>query len=129
MVRILTQEIKSDLKLIFKGVFILTILVFLVSLFWGFDLSFLLGLVIGSIYICWNLFYLALTISKSVQKDISKAKKSMYGSYFLRYSILVILACVAFFVEFISIFGFFIPLLFPKIVIGFNILFLKERKV
>lgn len=118
----IAKEIKTELKTMYIGMAIINVIVFLVSLFWGFRLPMLLGLLSGYIYMCWNLFYLGYTISNGISKTQGKAKKYMQSNYILRYIVLGILAGVTFKVDFISSLGFFIPLFYPKIVLGFNIL-------
>lgn len=118
----ITPQIKTELVLLYKGMGIVNVIVFAISLFTGFKLSFLFGLIIGYIYICWNLYYLGYTISKSVYKTQKNAKRYMRGNYILRYAILVLIFGIAFNATFISTLGVVIPLFYPKIVLGFNVL-------
>jgi len=118
--------INSDLKILIVGMAILSILIFLISLFWGFKLSFLLGMTIGYLYMCWNLFHLNYTISKAVSNNADKAKRYMYYNYILRYSILVLIVYLAYSFAFISVLGVIIPLFFPKLVFLINTVFKRK---
>ena len=118
----IAEEIKAELKTMYIGMAIINIIVFLISLFWGFSFSMLIGLITGYIYMCWNLFHLGYTISKSIYKSQKQAKRYIQTNYLFRYFILVIIAGITFKVDFISSLGFLLPLFYPKIVLGFNVL-------
>lgn len=117
----ITPQIKNELVYLYKSMAIVNIIVFAISLFTGFRISFLLGLIIGYLYICWNLYFLGYTISKSIYKSKQNAKRYIRGSYIFRYALLVVVFGIAYNVDFISILGVVIPLFYPKIVIGFNL--------
>lgn len=110
----------SDLKVLIIGMAILSISIFLISLFWGFKLSFLLGMTIGYLYMCWNLFHLNYTILKAVNNNADKAKRYMYFNYILRYLVLLLIVYFAYICDFINVIGVIIPLFFPKIVFILN---------
>lgn len=118
----ITPQIKGELVNLYKGMGIVNIIVFAISMFTGFKISFLLGLVVGYIYMCWNLYFLGYTITKSVYKSQQNAKRYLRGNYILRYFILVIIFGIAYKVPYISGLGVVIPLFYPKIVLGFNVL-------
>ncbi len=124
----ITKEIKADLKLLYIETFIMVIISFLISLFWGFDLSLLIGFLVGYLYSCFSLFHMGYTVSKNVTKEISVAKRSMNINYAVRYVLLAILAAIAILLNLFSPIGLFVPVFFPRIAIGFNIVFFKGRR-
>ena len=97
--------------------FFVNISVFLISLFFGFKMSILLGLLIGYFYICFSMILLAYSINESVSKTQDKAKKYMLFCYILRYIVLAALLAIAANVKYISIIGVIIPVLYPKFVL------------
>lgn len=115
----INEEIKKDIKIMFIGMGIINLIVYLISLAFGFSLSMLLGFIIGYIYICWNMWMLSLSVSFSVGKSPSAAKKYMYGSYLIRYAVLFVLAGIAFKTRLFSPLGIILPLFYPKIVLGY----------
>ena len=102
------------------GLFVLTALAFMVSLFWGFKLSVLLGFLIGFIYVVLSYFYMAETIERAVRRSKKTAQRMITGCYFIRYFILILICAAAFKTEFFNVFCVLIPQLFPRIVLMFN---------
>lgn len=116
----MTIEIKNELKNLYIGMAIINVIVFAITLLWGFSLSMLIGLIIGYAFMCWNMYYLGHTISKAVYRQKPNNKGFMVGNYALRYSILFILVLVAFFVDFINPVGIILPLFYPRVVLTIN---------
>lgn len=102
------------------GLFVLTVLAFLISLFCGFKLSVLLGFLIGFIYVVLSYFYMAETIVRAVRQSKKKAQRMMTGCYIIRYFVLILICAAAFKTEFFNVFCVLIPQLFPRIVLMFN---------
>lgn len=117
----ITTQIKNELIPIYKGMGLLCGITFIISLFFGFRLSFLSGIILGYSYVCWNLYYLGYTISNSVMKNQKHAKRNMRLSYALRLLVFAVLFAFSAFTPYISIVGVTLPLLYPKIVMGFNL--------
>ncbi len=108
------------------GLLILTLIAFLVSLFWGFRLSVLIGFLVGFIYVVFSYFFLAETIFCVVKYDKKKAQRIMFFSYLSRYLILVLLSLIAYKIKVVNVFALLIPQLFPRLVLTLNNF--KERK-
>lgn len=109
---------ESELMFILKGSALACVIAFLLSCFWGFDLSLLLGLVIGYLYLTFSYVYLAFCIYNCADTaDVKKAKRQMFGCYMLRYIGLFLLCWFAFELKIINVVGILLPQLFPKITI------------
>lgn len=123
------KENKSnkDLTVLYIGMAILNLFVFIISLFWGFKIAFVFGLIIGYFYMCWNLWYLNRSIQNSVSKSISKAKNTVLSSYFIRYVVLGVIIISAIQTGYASYIGICIPLVYPKIVLTVYLFILNKK--
>lgn len=126
MIRQSDNPLRKILRDMIPGLFVLTVLAFLVSLFWGFRLSVLLGFLIGFIFVILSYFYMAETISRAVKRNKKTAQRMMFGCYLSRYIVLLLICAVAFKTEVFNVFGILIPQLFPRIVLMFSNY--RERK-
>lgn len=124
------KSYKTPLRKIFlnmiPGLFVLTALAFLISLFWGFKLSVLLGFLIGFIYVVLSYFYMAETIERAVKRNKKTAQRMMFCCYLIRYIVLLLICVIAFKTEIFNVFSVLIPQFFPRIVLMFNNF--RERK-
>ncbi len=121
------NRMNKDLTVLYIGMAILNLFVFLISLFWSFQMKLILGLLIGYLYMCWNLWYLNYSIKNSVSKSVSKAKNSFFSSYIIRYAILGVIVVFAIQTGYVSYIGICIPLFYPKIVLT-GYLFILDKK-
>lgn len=126
MIKQSDNSLRKILRDMIPGLFVLTVLAFLVSLFWGFKLSILIGFSIGFVYVVLSYFYMAETISRAVKHNKKTAQRMMFGCYLLRYILLILICAIAFKTEVFNVFGVLIPQLFPRIVLMFNSF--RERK-
>lgn len=126
MIKQSDNPLRKILRDMIPGLFVLTVLAFLISLFWGFKLSLLLGFSVGFIYVILSYYYMAQTILRAVKRNKKTAQRMMFGCYLLRYIVLILICAIAFKTEVFNVFGVLIPQLFPRIVLMFNNF--KERK-
>ena len=120
------NPLRSMLWEMVPGLVILTVTAFLISLFWGFKLSVLIGFSVGLVYVVFSYFYMAETIYRAIRKSKKKAQRLMFFSYLSRYLMLILLCFIAVKTKLFSVFGVLIPQLFPRIVLIINNF--KERK-
>ena len=123
------NKLYLEIKQLVTGMFIVNLIVFIVSLFWGLNLSFLLGLIIGLLFSCWNMGYLGYTISKSIVKSQNKAKRYMAFNYMFRYSVFVIIFVISIYTKYINTVAVLLPLFYPRFVLGFNLFFNRKEDV
>ncbi len=108
------------------GMFILTVIAYIISLIWGFRLSVLIGFLLGFAYVTLSHFYMAETILRAVRQSKKKAQRMMFFCYLLRYLLLILLCLIAVRVKVLNVFAILVPQFFPRLVLMFNNL--KERK-
>lgn len=119
--------IKPVLKKLFPFMIFLNIPVWLVTLFWGFDLSMIVGLGVGTAYAILSYIYLASVINNAVTKSHRKASAMMMSCYFVRMAGLTALGYVALRGEFMNFVGLILPQFYPRI--GLSILtFINKKK-
>lgn len=126
MIKQSDNPLRKILRDMIPGLFVLTFLAFLISLFRGFKLSLLLGFSVGFVYVILSYFYMAQTILHAVKHNKKTAQRMMFGCYLLRYIVLLLVCAIAFKTEVFNVFGVLIPQLFPRIVLMFNNF--RERK-
>ena len=94
--------------------FLMNIGVYIITLIWGFDLSTLIGLIIGLLYAYFSLWLLGKTVERAVFENPSKAKGMMFTSYALRYALLFLLCWISFELDFINPIGVLIPQFYAR---------------
>ncbi len=114
------NPLRKMLREMIPALSILTFIAFLISLFWGFRLSVLIGFALGFIYVVLSYYFLSETIYRSVKQSKKNAQRMMFFCYLLRYLILVILCLVAAITKFINVFALLVPQFFPRLVLMFN---------
>ncbi len=114
------------LREMIPGLLILTVSAFLISLFWGFRLSVLIGFCIGFAYAVLSHYYLAETIIRAVDLSKKQAQRMMLRCYLLRYSVLILICFAAYATEIINVFSALVPQLFPRFILMF--INYRERK-
>lgn len=106
---------------------IMTAAALVISLIISRDLRDIPGFLVGYIYACGCLIYLARTCCDAAGcKDIKKAKAMMVRCYLLRFFGLFMLGAVALWFGFMSFAGVLIPQLFPKILLSLDGLLRKK---
>lgn len=101
---------------------------FCVTLIWGFDLSTLLGFVIGFLYVCVCYVYLAYSCERAVVSEVKKGKRIMLGCFIARFSVLFALCAFAMLTKHINVVGVLLPQFYPRILFTFmNISRRRER--
>lgn len=111
------NPLRSMLREMVPGLLVLTVIAFLISLFWGFRLSVLIGFLVGFVYVVLSYFYMAETIFRAVRQSKKKAQRMMFFCYLSRYIMLILLCLIAVKTKLFSVFGVLIPQLFPRIVL------------
>ncbi len=98
-----------------------------ISLLISRDLRDIPGFLVGYVYACVCLIYLARTCGEAALcKDVKKAKAMMVRCYLLRFFGLFMLGAVALWFEFMSFVGVLLPQLFPKILLSLGQLLRKK---
>ena len=112
--------IRKTLESIFPIMFLMNIGVYIITLIWGFDLSTLIGLIIGLLYAYFSLWLLGKTVERAVFENPSKAKRMMFTSYALRYALLFLLCWISFELDFIKPIGVLIPQFYARFALIIN---------
>lgn len=120
------NELHHDIKKLIIGISILSLLSFCISLIWGFKIEFLLGTLIGLIFTCFNMIFLGIIVTKSINMEQGKAKKLLFSSYLLRYSVFGVIFAISVYSSCINILALILPLFYPRIVL--SIITFYERK-
>ncbi len=121
--------LNNEIKNLIIGISILCIISFAVSLIWGFRLYYLLGTIIGLLFSCFNMSYLAFTVEKSVGMSLVKSKRYLTKNYFFRYLIFSIIFVISVYSKYISTLAVTLPLFFPRIVLAFNLYFGRKEEI
>lgn len=118
--------IKPLLKLLFPKMIVANVPVWLITLIWGFDLTMIIGLAVGTLYAIISYIYLANTINKSVVNSVGRAKWMMMRCYLVRMFLLCFLGYVALKYDFMNFVGLLLPQFYPKIIL--TIMNFTEKK-
>lgn len=124
----IAPEIKNELKPMLIGMIILNTAVSVLLFILGLGYAVVIGLFVGTAYMCGNMIYLGLSVSRAVKKTVSSSKKYMVMNYFLRYFILGAIVYFSYQVEFISPLGVIISLFYVKPVYAFNKFILRKEE-
>ncbi|MGN0593840.1 MAG: hypothetical protein ACI4I6_01665 [Hominimerdicola sp.] len=111
------NEMRQLLEKLIPKIAVLTVISWCITLFWGFDVRNLIGLIVGLIYVCFCYVYLAKTCVKAVELDFAAAKKAMFRCYIIRFFGLFALCAVTALTGFASAPCVLLPQFFPKIVL------------
>lgn len=123
------KVVKKETKYIIIWVMLLSLLmqsIFLVTGFW--DISVLLGNILGAFVAVLNFFLMGLAIQSAVQKSEEDAKKSMNVSSSYRRLMIIVFVIIGIIVPFFNIWAVIIPLFFPRVAIAFRLLVDKGNK-
>lgn len=123
------ETLNNEIKNLIIGISILCIISFAVSLFWGLKLNYLLGTIIGLLFSCLNMSYLAYTVVKSVNMSQLKSKRYLVINYFIRYLIFSIIFVISVYSKYVSTLAVTLPLFFPRIVLAFNLYFGRKEEI
>lgn len=118
------SPMKNELRLIIGAGALLSAAAFAVSLIiWGFDISMLIGLFAGWVYVSVGYCYLADTVCKAAQMQASqlkKAKRAVRSCYLMRFLGLFMLCWLGFETELIDPVGILLPQFFPRPILVFS---------
>ena len=123
------KVVKKETKYIIIWVMLLSLLmqsIFLVTGFW--DISVLLGNILGAFVAVLNFFLMGLAIQSAVQKSEEDAKKSMNVSSSYRRLMIIVFVIIGIIVPFFNIWEVIIPLFFLRVAIAFRPLVDKGDK-
>lgn len=118
-----TDTVTPLLKKIIPYMIVANIPVWLLSLIWGFDVTMVVGLCVGTAYCVLAYFYLAKTINLIVKLSKKKAQSLMFSCYVFRFLGLGILGYLALKYDFMNFVGLLLPQFYPRIILslmGFN---------
>jgi len=121
------EGIKPLLKKLFPRMIIINVPVWLITLIWGFDLTMIVGLAVGTAYSIACCIYLASTINEAVECSQGKAKGKMMSCYAVRMLGLCVLGYVALRYDFMNFVGFLLPQFYPRIILTI-MNFLEKKK-
>lgn len=122
------SPMSNELSVILKGSAVMSVASFLITLIWGFELSMLIGMIIGYVYLVFCYCYLALTVCRATTlKDKKAAKRKMFSCYAVRLGGLFILCWIGYMVSFINPIGVLLPQFFPRIALMINHFFFSKR--
>ena len=97
-------------------IFILGVIEFILfTVFMGFRLDILIGVLFGFSFTSLNFFYLAFCVKKAVEKDEKAAKAYMSSTYTARILLLGVMLFIAAKVQFIYFWAAVIPIVFQRI--------------
>ena len=105
---------------------VISLVFYLLSLCWGFDLKMLLGFAVGYVYVCLCYVYVARTVENAVGMSKQKAKRSVITCYVIRYAGLFLLCFLAMQFKCFNVVGVVIPQFYPRMAVGIISYF--ERK-
>lgn len=114
-----TDTITPLLKKLIPYMLFANVPIWLFSLIWGFDLTMIIGLFVGTIYCILAYFYLGRTINLAVRLSKRKAQGLMLSCYFIRFLGLGILGYFALKYDFMNFVGLLLPQFYPRIILSF----------
>ncbi len=123
------KVVKKETKYIIIWVMLLSLLmqsIFLVTGFW--DISVLLGNILGAFVAVLNFFLMGLTVQSAVQKSEADARTSMKVSNLYRKFMILIVVIIGIVVPYFNNWTVIIPLFFPRVAIAFRPLMDKGDK-
>ncbi|HAP79149.1 MAG TPA: hypothetical protein DCQ78_03050 [Ruminococcus sp.] len=107
---------KNELKFILMWTLSLDLVAYGISvIFMGINISFLLGLLIGSLTLFINLWHLYRSVRKVIAKGRGN-KNAMLGGYLFRSLVACISVAVSFRFDWINTIGAVLPLFYPKVI-------------
>ena len=106
---------------------VMSVVCWVVTLIWGFDIPTLAGFCIGYGYVAACYFYLARCCERAVELDEVKGKRVMLVCYGVRYAGLFALSAFAMLTHYLNVIGILMPQFFPRIVLTVKELFIKRK--
>lgn len=119
------SSIRIELERIIPKMCLINVVVYPISLFFGFDLSFLIGLVVGTLFACLQFVYLGYTINKSVEMAVKRAQRQMLFCYSIRFLVLAALCFFGHETGTMSFPALVIPQFYARIVVSLEIMLPK----
>ena len=119
--------IKPLLKKLFPRMILINIPVWLITLFWGFDLTMMVGLAVGTAYSVACCIYLWKSIMRAVECSQGKAKAVMMSCYLVRFLGMGVLGYFALSFNFMNFVGFMLPQFYPRIILTIMTFFEKKK--
>ena len=120
--------LNNEIKNLIIGISVLCGISFAVSLFWGFRLDYLFGTIIGLLFSCLNMSYLAYTVTRSAGMSQQKAKRYLSTNYFFRYLVFGIIFAISVYSKYINTIAVTLPLFFPRLVLAYNLFILRKEE-
>lgn len=120
------DSIRPLLKKLIPYMAVMNVVVYPITLIWGFDLSMIVGLVVGFFYSAACLCFLASTINSAVLRPVGRAKFMMFRCYILHYLGLGILGYLALRFRFMNFAGLLLPQFYPRMILGIMTFFEKR---
>ena len=115
----------------FVLIFVVILSVFMESVYlvigkW--NLSVLLGNILGAVAAAGNFLLLGLTVQSALGKDVKEAKNRMKLSQSLRLLLLFVVALIAYLVPVIDIVATVIPFIFPRFAVTLRYFVIKKKE-
>lgn len=93
------------------------------------DISVLLGNLLGAVIGILNFFFLGLSVQKAVSNDEKKAKEIMKGSHAIRFALIIVLLAISLiFQNVFNVIATIISLLFATVGVYMRAIFNKDKK-
>lgn len=123
------KTVLQETVFVFAFILIFSVLMEAVYLVIGkWELSVLLGNILGAAAAGGNFFLLGLTVQSALGKDEKEAKNRMKLSQMLRMLMLFIVALIGYLVPVIDIVAVVIPFVFPRIAVALRYFFIKKKE-
>lgn len=123
------KTVLQETVFVFAFILIFSVLMEAVYLVIGkWELSVLLGNILGAAAAGGNFFLLGLTVQSALGKDEKEAKNRMKLSQVLRMLMLFIVALIGYLVPVIDIVAVVIPFVFPRIAVALRYFFIKKKE-
>lgn len=124
----ISREIKQELKQLIIGMAILNAVAIAVVLFFSFRWQMTLGFLVGYFYMCFNLIFLGVTVTRATSQKSSPAKRTMFSGYALRYLVLGVVVFLCYQTKYINPIGIYVTLFYPKLVLAFSKVFRRKEE-
>ena len=123
------KTVLKETVFVFSFILIFSVLMQAVYLVLGkWELSVLLGNILGAVAAGGNFFLLGLTVQSALGKDEKEAKNRMKLSQMLRLLMLFVVAMIGYLVPVFDIVAVVIPFVFPRVAVALRYFFIKKKE-
>lgn len=112
-----TSALRPLLNKIYPAGVVMTLVCWLFTLIWGFELKTLLGFLVGCGYMCLCYEYLARVCERAVRLDKKRGGRAVTACYMIRFAGLFALCAAGMLTGYLNFAGILLPQFFPKIIL------------